>query len=47
MSDLYTLDEALNYLNTGITPVNEGIVKDSTLVSAFLTITDSSTEIVL
>lgn len=26
MSDLYTLDEALNYLNTGITPVNEGIV---------------------
>ena len=26
MSDLYSLDEALNYLNTGITPVNEGIV---------------------
>ena len=26
MSDLYTLDEALDYLNTGITPVNEGIV---------------------
>ena len=26
MSDLYNLDEALNYLNTGMTPVNEGIV---------------------
>ena len=26
MSDLYSLDEALNYLNTGMTPVNEGIV---------------------
>lgn len=26
MSDLYSLDEALDYLNTGMTPVNEGIV---------------------
>ena len=26
MNDLYSLDEALDYLNTGMTPVNEGIV---------------------